>query len=140
MTRFRNACDQLHQLLQSKPDDQGKIRSHLAQLVRSLTWEPTAMSDALQQERVIIDARIRDFDLNRSQPYAVFHAKGWSAMKFPEMVSVCEVLAKEGRVVMDREAKRRKIVLFKWMSDNWDVLRPHIDNVELVFGSDDECN
>jgi hypothetical protein len=75
-------------------------------------------SDALEHERAIINARICNFDFNSSLPYAVFQAKGWSAMKFPEMVSLCEVLAKEGRVTMDCEAKRRKPILFKWMSDN----------------------
>jgi hypothetical protein len=140
MTRFRQACDQLCQVLQSKPNDQGQIHSHLTQLVGSLTWQSTQTSDALEQERAIIDARIRNFDINSSPPYAVFQAKGWNTMKFPEMVSVCEVLAKEGRVTMDREAKRRKPVLFKWMSDNWEVLKLHIDNLELVFGSDDECD
>jgi hypothetical protein len=53
MRRFRHACDQLRQLLESKPDDQDKIRSHLAQLVGSLTWKATPTSDALEQERAI---------------------------------------------------------------------------------------
>jgi uncharacterized protein YbdZ (MbtH family) len=34
---------------------------------------------------------------------------------------------------MDREAKRRKSVLFKWLEDNWTELRPLVQELELTF-------
>jgi hypothetical protein len=82
----------------------------------------------------LIDDRIRDFDFSHSAPFRFFQERGWGELKFPEMKSICEVLAQKGHVAMDREAKRRKSVLFKWLETNWTQLRPLVEELELIFG------
>jgi hypothetical protein len=134
--RYEHARAQLLQLIGSDPESSSAIHAHVRQLLDALTQSPTGSSDALHQERSLLEARLRNFDLASSPPYQLFQAKGWHSMKFPEMVSVCEVLAKESHVPMDREAKRRKTVLFKWLSDNWMQLKPQIDTLQLMFQDD----
>jgi hypothetical protein len=133
MARYEHARAQLLQLVNSNPESSSKIHAHIRQLLDALTRSPTGSSEALQQERSLLEAQLRNFDLGSSPPYQLFQAKGWNSMKFPEMVSVCEVLSKESHVQMDREAKRRKTVLFKWLSDNWTQLKSHVDSLQLMF-------
>jgi hypothetical protein len=49
------------------------------------------------------------------------------------MKSICEVLAQKGHVPMDRDAKRNKSVLFKWLEDSCAELRPLVDQLDFVF-------
>jgi hypothetical protein len=105
----------------------------LRRLVDTLTLSSTPAADSLQQERRLIDDRIRNFDVNHSKPFVFFQERGWGDLKFPELKSICEVLSQKGRVPMDREAKRRKSVLFKWLEDNWVQLRPLVEELKLVF-------
>jgi hypothetical protein len=134
--RFEHARDHLVDLSRSDATASPKIRAHLQQLLSNLACEPSGASEALQLERSQIDDRIKDFDLLTSLPYRRFHQLGWDTMKFPELASVCEILAKEVGVAIDREAKRRKTVLYKWVADNWAALEPHIDCITLKFLDD----
>jgi hypothetical protein len=134
--RYQHARNHLVDLSGSDAAACPKIRAHLQQLLSNLACESSGASEALQLERSQIDSRIKDFDLLTSLPYQRFQERGWDAMKFPELVSVCEILAREAGVTIDREAKRRKTVLYKWLADNWAVLDPQIDCIELKFSDD----
>jgi hypothetical protein len=106
--RDQHARDHLVDLSRSDLAASPKIRAHLQQLLSNLACEPLGSSEALQLEHWQIDSRIKDFDLVRSLPYQRFQELQWDTLKFPELVSVCEILAREAGVTIDREAKRRK--------------------------------
>jgi hypothetical protein len=111
--------------------DRDSLAQRLDDLRRHLTGEMAPVSAANEQENLGIRDRIKDFDIEQSEPYKAFEERGLSGVKLPILVTLAGVLAGDAGITMDREAKRRKLVLFKWLADNWAVLAPHLAHVTL---------
>jgi hypothetical protein len=84
----------------------------------------------------VIQERLHNFNYLDCAAYQEFTLRQWSKLKFPEICSICELLAEQARVNMDREAKRRKEVLFKWLDENWVKVSPHLGAVRFVYDGD----
>ncbi|OHS96257.1 hypothetical protein TRFO_37587 [Tritrichomonas foetus] len=46
-----------------------------------------------------------------------------------ELVSISTVLANACELRVDRDAKRRKDLLYKWFEDHWDQIEPHLKHL-----------
>lgn len=49
-----------------------------------------------------------------------------------ELLGVAEMLAKKGGIVVDRDARRRKTVLLCWFCENWDAIKDHLSDKDVI--------
>jgi hypothetical protein len=129
--RFTIARSQLSELFASDPDAASAITTEVVNLIRTLQFEKPSASLVLLQEREIIADRVRDFCCDDSRPWKFFVERGWHQLSMKEYVGIGQVLACEANLEIDREAKRKKPVLLKWMDDNWDTLSPLLMHLRL---------
>jgi hypothetical protein len=132
-SRFDAAHGLLEEISAQDPSVSRAIMTELVNLVRTIQFETSAASSVLLQEREMISERVRDFSSTDSRPWKFFLEHGWDKLSVKEYVGIGQVLAAEARLEMDREAKRRKEVLFKWMDDHWDELTPFLNRLNLEF-------
>jgi hypothetical protein len=109
---------------------QGKISSDLQVLVNTLKEGRSGASSSQVHERKEIKSRICGFDPKCSRAYQAIEAKGFGHLNFTELLSMGLVMAQHANLAIDRQAKRRKIVFFKWLDDHWDVLEPHLARIQ----------
>jgi hypothetical protein len=131
--RFDSARRLLDDLSRSDPNTSQAIVTDLGNLVRTLAFEMTAASPVLLQEREMILQRVRDFSMTGSRPWRYFRDRGWDKLSVKECVGIGRVLSSETGLDMDREAKRRKEVMFKWMDDHWNAFEPVLGRISLQF-------
>jgi hypothetical protein len=81
----------------------------------------------------MLDDMLRDFHMESSRAFLFFREKKWTELPMPHLVSIAELFAKEANIAIDREAKRRKGVLFKWLEDNWAAVLPLAEDLRLEF-------
>ena len=88
-------------------------------------------SSELNREKERIAGRLQGFNPKDNPAWHQITQKFGANIKQPELLSIAEVLAKNACIKLDREAKRRKSVLIKWFSENWDKIKPFLDYVVL---------
>jgi hypothetical protein len=52
-------------------------------------------------------------------------------LKQEELVSIAELIAKRLDIRLDRDARRRKIVMVKWFDENWTAVEPLLSAIVL---------
>jgi hypothetical protein len=114
------------------------IRTSLQEVLDTLRDHRSGASQSQRQDRREIDDRIRGFDMKSSQAYSKFWERGWTDLTFHQRKSMGEVIASKSGLSLDRQTKRRKVVFLKWCNDNWEVLEPHVMNINPGFSSDGE--
>jgi hypothetical protein len=132
-SRYLVARKHIQELCAEKPETSQHIYTGLQQIIEILTLARSCASSALHQERETIDGRIRNFVYSDCAPFLFFKEKGWSQLTFPELVAVSKVIGHEANLAIDREAKRRKPVLFKWLDDNWEQMKEYAEKIELHY-------
>jgi hypothetical protein len=136
--RFGQAKGLITEISQSNPDASGKITHRLREFLQVIGEGRSGASAAIQQEREAIQTRLVGFDYLRCEAYLEFHRRDWLALKFPESVALVTILARRAGLSIDRESKRRKPLLFHWLHNHWDAIKPLLDQVELVYESEEE--
>jgi hypothetical protein len=136
--RFRSAVGEIEKLAAEKPSVSLKLVEALKDLLSHVQGVQFGASLALREERRQIQSRLQNFDSLQSEAYRVFTERGWTKLKFPQLSSICELLAERAGLSMDREAKRRKEVLFKWLDDNWQPVLPHLGEVKFIYDNEME--
>jgi hypothetical protein len=134
--RFQASVTKLLQLVKATPGLEKEVTDALGELDRHLSGQTFGAPEALRQEREEIMNRVRDFDMTKSPAFRAFQQRQLTSRKFAEIISICEVLADQANVPMDRETKRRKPVLFKWLDTNWTRLEPCLQFLTLVCEGD----
>jgi hypothetical protein len=139
--RFAAACECLTRIQSQRPDIGTKIQKEVARLLETLNEGSTGASEGQQQERHILEERLRGFVMEASRSYLFFQSRGWENCPFDNLKSIAEVFSRAANVPMDRDAKRRKPVLFRWFEDHWDELRPFAERLEIEWaGNDNRTN
>lgn len=83
----------------------------------------------LERERV--KKRIRGFDWRRSQAWHTLINKFGPKLNHDELTSIADLIAGQTNIKLDRDARRRKIVLVKWFEEHWTIIQPLINIVVL---------
>lgn len=91
---------------------------------------PTTTTE-LNREKERIAGRLQGFNPKDNPAWHQITQKFGVNIKQPELLSIAEVLAQNACIKLDRDAKRRKAVLIKWFSENWDKIKPYLDYVVL---------
>jgi hypothetical protein len=132
-SRFLSVSTNVHQLLIEHPSLSEKVRGDLTKLVECLRRSSTGASEYQQQERTMLSDMLRDFEMTTSQPFLSFQERGWADLPVPNLVSIAELLAFHANIQLTRESKRRKPVLFKWLSEYWSQFSPWRSEIKLEF-------
>lgn len=88
-------------------------------------------SGELNREKERIAGRLQGFNPKDNPAWHQITQRFGANIKQPELLSIAEVLATNACIKLDRDAKRRKTVLIKWFSENWDKIKPFLDYVVL---------
>ena len=91
--------------------------------VSSSLFNTKTFSNAMKQfkERSEITARLQNFDFKKSRAYKELEKRNLIDIRFDSLVILAIIIAQEIKLGVDRQAKRRKKVMFKHLSENLDV-------------------
>jgi hypothetical protein len=137
-SRYCIAKARLNDLVDSNISLTQAIFSRLKELVAVLNNPESGENELQLRDRQEIDQRIRGFDFRKSIPFQRLEEKGYGHLKFSELLSMSEVIAQRASLSLDRQAKRRKRVLFKWLADHWQIIEPHFERMEIQNVVSDE--
>ena len=82
-------------------------------------------------ERSRIARRLQGFDQRDNVAWLELSRRFGSNLKQGELQSIAQALAEGAGIKLDRDAKRRKIVLLKWFEENWLTIKPFLEFVVL---------
>jgi hypothetical protein len=131
--RYEQARERLCSLTDTDPKVSSSICRQLNLLVQTLITETSAASQSLRQERFYLEQRTQNFQVEESAPYRYFAQRDWASASFKELQSIASVIAQTAGIPLDRESKRRKPLLFKWLDEHWAQLKPVADATEADF-------
>ena len=84
------------------------------------------------KDHLLTKARIVNFDWSKCQ------ARGFLVSIFGEYINgsgllrLAQVISEELRIYLDREATRRKTVLYKWFDENLDLIEPFVRSCIVI--------
>jgi hypothetical protein len=110
--RFCAARNHLLKLDSLRPDLHYEIHVELTKIIQTLSGISTAAAKAQQLDRLLLNYTLQSFDMRTSKSFLFFEERGWSNRRVPELVSIAELFSAKTGILMNREAKRRKTVLF----------------------------
>ena len=114
---------------EEKKEGNQKIKTSVqidARLVKKLKKRRGEGADA---QKVI--KRIKDFDQETSPACRKIHSRFGRGIIHEELKSLAEFICEKVHIELDRDAKRDNRVLHKWFQENWEVIEPVIDQIEL---------
>ena len=85
----------------------------------------------LRNEQARLKMRLRGFDYHLSRSWIGLCNHFGSDLKQEELMSIAELVAKTANLRIDRDAKRRKIVLMKWFEENWSIVSSYMRFIVL---------
>jgi hypothetical protein len=137
-SRLRDATKRLLELAALNGAVQSKLETELRSLMDALTNSRSSASASQFQERVQIDTRLQEFDPKTSPAYHMIVRRKFNVLTFNELRSMGEIMAIHAGITIDREAKRRRKVFFKWLHDNWARLEPEFERMVIDNGDAEE--
>ena len=91
-------------------------------------------------EKKLNDLRLRNFDKKNSR-IVIYLKKSFGKMNRDQLLSLAKITSNIINVNLDREARRRKKVLWKWFDENQiQILNMYKDNLQIVDSHQKETN
>lgn len=84
----------------------------------------------LRREKERLQTRLQGFDYKKSYVYQQIYQQ-FGVITFSELTSIATLVSKTIHISLDRDAKRRKIVLYKWFDEHWNQIQPYIQYIRL---------
>jgi hypothetical protein len=78
---------------------------------------------AASEERERVQRRVEGFDWQKSPTWLHLSCLYGPKLKQDELVSIAEICAQKLEIRLDRDARRRKVVMIKWFEENWFRIR-----------------
>lgn len=88
-------------------------------------------SDKNTSDTQKIQKYLSGFDPKNAKIMKVIITKFGTGISHNELISISNIIAENTEIKMDRLIKRHKGVLIKWLDDNYDVVCPIIEKMEL---------
>jgi hypothetical protein len=85
----------------------------------------------VSEELERVQKRINGFNWRRSTAWRQLSKVFGPHLKQEELVSIAELIAKKLDIRLDRDARRRKIVMLKWFEENWVAVEPLLAAIVL---------
>lgn len=83
------------------------------------------------EEKERVRRRVDGFDWRQSRVWLELTAHFGPKLNQDELISIAQLVSCHAHVKLDRDAKRRKVVLVKWFEEHWGVIRPLIGSIVL---------
>ena len=77
----------------------------------------------VEKERERVKKRVDGFEWRDSEVWITLTAKFGPRLNHEELTSIAELIAGHADLKIDRDAKRRKVVLLKWFEEHWSIVR-----------------
>jgi hypothetical protein len=77
-------------------------------------------------EKIRNSQRLVGFDEKSSVACSFLSERFGAKMSRHELLSLAQIISEHLHILLDREAFRRKRVLFKWYDENWAIVEPFI--------------
>ncbi|OHT13542.1 hypothetical protein TRFO_03281 [Tritrichomonas foetus] len=112
---------------------QNQISAPPAMLYPQLALNTIQQQSGLQltNERLRIAYRLAGFNPKDNYVTQEITRRFGANLKQGELVNIAQVIADQASIKLDRDAKRRKNVLFKWFEENWTQITPYLDYIVL---------
>lgn len=114
--------------LSPNPGHPGQLRSLPVVDIRYL---PSYFPSLISEERERVQKRVDGFKWKRSTAWKRLTASYGPHLKHEELLSIADLVAKKLDIRLDRDARRRKIVLVKWFEENWGAVEPLLSKIVL---------
>ena len=75
-------------------------------------------------EKKRVKERINGFNWKECEAWKYLCERFGSHLNQKELISIAELIASKNHLKLDRDAKRRKVVLIKWFQENWEIVKP----------------
>jgi hypothetical protein len=85
----------------------------------------------ISEERERVQKRVDGFNWKRSTAWKRLTASYGPHLKHEELLSIADLVAKKLDIRLDRDARRRKIVMIKWFEENWAAVEPLLSKIIL---------
>jgi len=82
-------------------------------------------------ETARIKKRVGEFNWKKSKVWKSLSNRFGDKITQEELISIAELLANTIEVKLDRDARRRKVVLIKWFEENWAKIEPLVKYIIL---------
>jgi hypothetical protein len=92
--------------------------------------DPSA-ADPVSEERKRIQRRIGGFRWRSSHAWHYLSILFGPQVSQEELLSIAVILAAQLNLRLDRDARRRKVVMIKWFQENWIRLEPVLGHIIL---------
>jgi hypothetical protein len=83
-------------------------------------------------ERERIQRRVEGFNWKKSTAWLQLSSMYGPKLNQDELISIAELCAHNLQIKLDRDARRRKIVIIKWFTDHWRKIHPLLHLIVLA--------
>lgn len=85
----------------------------------------------ITEEKIRIQKRIQGFKWRDSRVWEFLTARFGHKLTQDELVSIADLICRQTQLRLDRDARRRKVVLLKWFEENWTIVQPLLHIIVL---------
>lgn len=85
----------------------------------------------LNEELSRVHKRVSGFNARESVAWKGLTEKFGDKLTHEELISIAELIANAANIKLDRDAKRRKVVLIKWFEEHWQSVQPYLPIITL---------
>ena len=112
-----------------RPEPEKKTKAPEKNEQSSTSGEECGNKEELERVRL----RVKNFDWKKSKVWKILTQQFGEKLTHEELTSVAELLSNSLKIKLDRDAKRRKIVLVKWFEENWSYIEPVLRYIVLDY-------
>ena len=98
---------------------------------QELPQKSKVVSSYTVEERERVRRRVGGFDWKQSRVWRDLTAHFGPKVNHEELISIAELISKHANIKLDRDAKRRKVVLVKWFQEHWSMIQPLLGAIVL---------
>ena len=89
------------------------------------------LSEQISEERERVQRRIDGFNWRKSAVWKQLSCRFGPKLNQEELVSVAELLCEKLNIKLDRDARRRKVVIIKWFEEHCVQIQPMLAMISL---------
>jgi hypothetical protein len=131
--RYNTAKAHLLEVIQENLKDADMIRTQISKLATNLCAGGPDVSKYQVSARIAVTKRRCKFDMKTSESFKYFEPLGWDKIPYAQLRGFIQIIAGRAEIghLLDRDSKREKRLLFQWLDQYWNVLKPHLDETKL---------
>lgn len=112
------------------------VKSDSSQYEKTFTFMNSSRSTSnwITPEKYRISKRVENWIPENSSVWKNLQALFGERVQFRILLDLAQLISEDQTIQLDRDAKRRKVVLVKWFEEHWDQISPIINNYSYNHG------